>query len=83
MPHLHPHSHNFRDWLYAFAPVGLLRVSTPLGALPWMSEVQPGEDEPGWSRLAPLPCSGVFLLNCAYRVGANLKLSAGVDSLFG
>ncbi|AMR68477.1 hypothetical protein [Aquipseudomonas alcaligenes] len=32
-------SRNFRDWLYAFALVGmLLRVSMPLWALPQMSE---------------------------------------------
>ncbi|MCY1269962.1 hypothetical protein D3C76_616420 [compost metagenome] len=35
---LNPLSRNFRDWLYAFALVGmLLRVSMPLWALPQMS----------------------------------------------
>ncbi|WP_043310332.1 DUF2946 family protein [Pseudomonas sp. ML96] len=39
MPALNPLSRNFRDWLYAFALVGmLLRVSMPLWALPQMSE---------------------------------------------
>jgi len=36
---MNPLSRNFRDWLYAFALVGmLLRVSMPLWALPQMSE---------------------------------------------
>ncbi|WP_137975161.1 hypothetical protein [Pseudomonas sp. F(2018)] len=56
MPHLHPLSHNFRDKLYAFAPVG--------------------------AAAHQLPCSGVFSLSGASRISANLKLSAGVDSLF-
>ncbi|WP_068829040.1 hypothetical protein [Pseudomonas sp. BMS12] len=39
MPALNPLSRNFRDWLYAFALVGmLLRVSMPLWALPQMGE---------------------------------------------
>lgn len=39
IPTLNPLSRNFRDWLYAFALVGmLLRVSMPLWALPQMSE---------------------------------------------
>ncbi|WJN60157.1 hypothetical protein OH686_15530 [Pseudomonas sp. SO81] len=29
MPHLHPHSHNFRDRLYAFAPVGAAAHQLP------------------------------------------------------
>lgn len=36
---MNPLSRNFRDWLYAFALVGmLLRVSMPLWALPQMSD---------------------------------------------
>lgn len=36
---MNPLSRNFRDWLFAFALVGmLLRVSMPLWALPQMSE---------------------------------------------
>ncbi len=39
MPALNPLSRNARDWLYAFALVGmLLRVGMPLWALPQMSE---------------------------------------------
>ena len=70
MPHLNPLSHNFRDWLYAFALVGmLLRVSMPLWALPQMSEGgfmlmctsqgmqwQLGEAEKGGVASHQLPC---------------------------
>ncbi|MDU9414378.1 MULTISPECIES: DUF2946 family protein [unclassified Pseudomonas] len=38
MPALNPLSRNLRDWLYAFALVGmLLRVTMPLWAIPQMS----------------------------------------------
>lgn len=70
MPALNPLSRNFRDWLYAFALVGmLLRVSMPLWALPQMSEGgfmlmctsqglqwQLGEEGKGGAASHQLPC---------------------------
>jgi hypothetical protein len=82
MPHLNPLSHNFRDWLYAFALVGmLLRVSMPLWALPQMSEGgfmlmctsqgmqwQLGEDK-GGAASHQLPC-----LQCGVQIASLQSL---------
>lgn len=67
---MNPLSRNCRDWLYAFALVGmLLRVSMPLWALPQMSEGgfmlmctsqgmqwQLGEEDKGSVAAHQLPC---------------------------
>lgn len=68
---MNPLSRNFRDWLYAFALVGmLLRVSMPLWALPQMSvggfmlmcgsqgvQWQIGEDGQSGVTSQQLPCA--------------------------
>ena len=83
MPHLHPHSHNFRDWLYAFAPVGAAAHEHAAVGAAVDQRVAARRDASRVGAAAhQLPCSGVFSFNGAYRVSKHLKLSAGLDNLF-